>query len=734
MTEPIPADTSTTASMDPVDEETGEAFKTPAEELQSPVTPQETPSGSRPQVPPGYSVSVQTAPTIDTNSPASESRNDWDGVGPSAETTGRDSAHHLIEEDVRGRSPGRPSSPAFRNTSHSLEREPPTPQFDPNHPSRRPSLAGATSIRMPTLPRGQCPGWSDIRPSHYFKLNYAGAQVALTILIACLFTLIKPVQTAWPDNPLFVALAVVICSEPNQTASIRLFAQRLFGVVIAGGLSILILFIDTILPPVSCLSCNWKPYAVAAIIFIFFYTTVTIRETVPAQAYTSKLTDLTFLLTFLVAYDDQRRGEQATYLRPLTRLASIVLGIALTMLGAFLFWPVRVNLVHRIITANLFKEFAGFVYDVMHEGFLGPTETEGSGENGGKSGAENNKPSLAFHGLQGNFNRTDVTIAVEGGMEVLGSQEAVMANAYSAKGKRASRWGNQQRGAEAEELRAAEMEDSDEELDEETVEKRFRTKLHPAAVKILRTLEKERARLEASYQIEFRAADRPHFVPVAPLDQVIRRLRLFFYQIVALYAERLVELRGYRLQNLQGDEAPSNPFWYMAWVEDTKAFCASLSSQNLAFCGPSSSNLPSHESGSFDMVRYVSSVCLAFSDLGDVVLLTTSRARPVPIGAAELEARLEVILRDLIKARDGLEVELLRVREQLTEWKIGGNPQETRSHLSAPGAGLMVPRIASGPVVALRYAFLLRVWEMTETLVSTIYAVERMVRAYNMVT
>ncbi|KAJ3034971.1 hypothetical protein HDV00_004512 [Rhizophlyctis rosea] len=691
------------------------------------------------------------------------------------------------------------------------EAPPPPSDYNPHNPFHRPSLAAAASPSMPTLPKGQIPSWSDLRIKHRLKFNTAGAQVALVILMAASFILIKPIGEIWASNPVYVAMSAIVVAEPKQTASVRLFAQRFLGILLSGAFSIFVLYLDSILPPQGCLHCSWKPYVSALITFIFFYVIVTVRETVPAQAYTSKMVDLTFLITFLSAYDDQRNGiPWDNYTPALTRLGSVALGIMLTMIGAFLFWPVRVNVVHRRITGDLFKDFAGFIYDVLHEGYLTPVKrkpesvaiqiedvdpSDSSDDDSDTATPQTARSSFEPHSLENQFDNTDVTVAVGGGMDVLDSQEAVTAETVRRPRKK-KRWhpnifkkAKKNKKVWFRNLPGSAQESDEEEDDGVITATRFRAKIHPAAVKILRTLEKERARLEASYKVELRMNQSPHFVPTAPLDKVIRRLRLLFYQVVSLYSERLVELRGVRAESRQTMETTSNPFWHTAWVDDTTSLSHSFPSTTAVthptshpyqqpyqspFSPSTATTITDDEI--FDLAKYISSICVTLMDLGDVTLATTSRARAVPVGAAELCARLEVVAREVGRAREGLEGELVRVRG-LINARFDGLGTGIMSPISSRrgstvvggvlsgmgigsgngvggvkglgdvrafgsgGSGGMAVEIGGreksvedglkGSVVALRYALLIRVWEMSESVVGAVYDVERLVRAYN---
>ncbi|KAJ3054717.1 hypothetical protein HK097_001060, partial [Rhizophlyctis rosea] len=518
---------------------------------------------------------------------------------------------------------------------------------------------------MPTLPKGQMPAWSDLRLKHRMKLNKAGAQVAMTILLAASFMLIKPVGEAWASNPVYVAMSAIVVAEPNQTASVRLFAQRLIGVTLSGAFSILILYLDSILPPQGCLHCSWKPYTVAIIIFIFFYFIVTVRETVPAQAYTSKMVDLTFLITFLAAYDDQRNGVPwDNYAPAFTRLGSVALGILLTMIGAFLFWPVRVSVVHRVITGNLFKDFSSFLYDVLREGYLHPSvrlppdsvairieDVDSDSEEDVDSPIGRDRVDSNI--LKEHSDRTNGVVVTDG-MEVLGSQNATTAETMTRPPKKKwhpnmHQWKKKKKKVYFRNLTGSAQESDEEEDDGVLTATRFRSKIHPAAVKILRTLEKERARLEASYQVEFRA--------------------------IALYGDRLVELRGLAAESRQNLETTTNPFWHAAWVDDTTALTESFPAPSEP--SPPTASTPTYSYGTqppfpgaanetdecFDLAKYVSSLCVTLMDLGDITLATTSRARAVPVGAAELCARLEVVTTEVGRARENLEAELMRIRK-----------------------------------------------------------------------
>lgn len=162
-------------------------------------------------------------------------------------------------------------------------------------------LGPRRTTAFPTVPRGELPNWREIKGklTRLVGFNHAGAQVGLTIILVALFTLIKPIHQKFPTNSIYIVIASVIVAEPNQTASVRLFTQRLIGIVAAGLLSLAVLGLDALVPPKNCLDCLWKPYAVGLTLFIFIYVCVSVRESVPGQAYTSKLTDLTFVITLV---------------------------------------------------------------------------------------------------------------------------------------------------------------------------------------------------------------------------------------------------------------------------------------------------------------------------------------------------------------------------------------------------------------------------------------------------
>ena len=254
------------------------------------------------------------------------------------------------------------------------------------------------------------------------------------------------------------------------------------------------------------------------------------------------MVDLTFLITFLAAYDDQRNGiPWNNYAPAFTRLGSVALGILLTMIGAFLFWPVRVSVVHRVITGNLFKDFSAFLYDVLREGYLHPSvrlpedavgiqieDAEAEFDSDVDSPIE--KDRVDSNTLKHQADQENEMTVNREGMDVLGSQNIAAAETMKRPARKKwhpnmHHWKKKKKKMYFRNLSGSAQESDEEEDGGVLTATRFRSKIHPEAVKILRTLEKERARLEASYQVEFRASERPHIVSVAPLDRVIRRLR-----------------------------------------------------------------------------------------------------------------------------------------------------------------------------------------------------------------
>ncbi|KAJ3157214.1 hypothetical protein HDU89_002626 [Geranomyces variabilis] len=540
--------------------------------------------------------------------------------------------------------------------------------------------------------------WRELRGrlDKYLKINGAGAQVASCILMTSLFTLINPLEDRFPTNTVYLVIATVVIAAPNQTISVRLYAQRLIGVVVAGLLSLIVLGLDALIEPRNCLECSYKPYAVGLILFFFIYCSASVRESIPGQAYTSKLTDLTFVITLLGAYDDLRKdSDTPRYATPLARMASMVVGLFLTMIGSSIFWPIRVNLVHRVITGNLFKDMSSYLHDLIHEGYLqDPSRI----------------PLMTDQGRMSNqWGGTVESIAVPGGMDVIGSEEAAAAPRLAL--DRTQRVGprtaigmvfgsrhrppppsnNEERDARRSndgqrhptavpsfppsadplildlpasspipygarqsqwELMFEDALDKDGDYD---LVKNFHEKTHPAAVHIIRTLEKERARLEASYQVEVRWTQRPHFIRIGPLNQVIRRLRLLFYQLTGLYSDRLITLRALSPRFLDSAHISPNSsmsVWVSTWMADAVALLHVLHA---------SSTDPNR---TFTLEGYSAALCNALVNLGEVVLWTTTQGHRI-IGAAELAARLAVTVDDVLKERGNLEEELLRLRALL---------------------------------------------------------------------
>ncbi|KAI9100639.1 hypothetical protein DFS34DRAFT_495419 [Phlyctochytrium arcticum] len=440
---------------------------------------------------------------------------------------------------------------------------PPTSSFGTVLPNGPPTAPATTSPNRssfsrtgqghnPTLPPGQAPNWREIKGNirRIVKFNRSGAQVACTILLVSLLSLIKPLEERFPSNTVYVVIAAIVVAEPNQTASLRLLMQRLIGVLIAGVVSLAILGLDAIVWPQNCLNCSYKPYVVGGLLFVFIYIVVSVRESVPGQAYSSKLMDLTFVVLLLGAYNDLLKSpDSPRYAPPLARMASVVVGVALTTAGAFIFWPQRLTVVHRVVTAKLFKDMASYFHDLVENGYTSlPSHP-------------NDAFNQSIYRLEPGWTATTRTIAVEGGMEVLGSQEAVTAQGEHRSKKKSPKsrpgvgglfgrqppvpvpvpdieTGSIQQPSEvncgssvASEPAFADwgriMTDTTipELEDHPDLARKFHEKTHPAAVHIIRTLEKERARLEASYKVEVRWTQTPHFVPIGPLDQVIRRLR-----------------------------------------------------------------------------------------------------------------------------------------------------------------------------------------------------------------
>ncbi|TPX60232.1 hypothetical protein PhCBS80983_g01949 [Powellomyces hirtus] len=564
----------------------------------------------------------------------------------------------------------------------------------------------------PTQPHEQPPNWREVKGKleRYFKINSAGAQVAFTVLLVALFTLINPLEDRFPTNTVYIVIATVIVASPNQTISVRLYTQRLIGVVVAGVLSLAVLGLDALVAPRYCLDCSYKPYAVGFILFFFIYCSVSLRESIPGQAYTSKLTDMTFVITLLGAYDDLRKNpESQRYAPPLARMASMVVGLLLTMIGASIFWPVRVNLVHRIETGNLFKEMASYFHDLIHEGYLkDPSQI----------------PHLSDHRrMSAQWGGTVESIAVGGGMDVIGSEEAAAAprltldRTQKVRTRSAMGWvfgdvpppaasapptpppsstppsGSRDThspvvidmpvsGAPVDnptlwqQMFEDALDKGHSDSDGPDIVKTFHEKTHPAAVHIIRTLEKERARLEASYQVEVRWTQRPHFIPIAPLTQVIRRLRLLYYQLSGLYSDRLITLRALSPRFLESAHLATNSSmseWVTTWMSDAVALMHVINSS-------------STDPALFSMERYTSTLCKALIDLGDVVLWTTSQGQRI-IGSAELAARLEVTVEEVLEKRDALEEELLRIRKQLLESDSAASPASS----SSPPASSSLP-------------------------------------------
>ncbi|KAJ3017915.1 hypothetical protein HKX48_003285 [Thoreauomyces humboldtii] len=630
------------------------------------------------------------------------------------------------------------------------------------------------------------------RLERYFKINSAGAQVAFTVLLVALFTLISPLEDRFPTNTVYIVVATVVVASPNQPISIRLYTQRLIGVTVAGILSLIVLGLDALVAPRNCLDCSYKPYAVGIILFCFIYCSVSLRESIPGQAYTSKLTDLTFVITLLGAYDDLRKDPGSKrYAPPLARMASMIVGLLLCMAGSSVFWPVRVNLVNRVVTGNLLKDMAAYFHDLIHEGYLhDPTKL----------------PVISnFTRMTAQWGGTVESIAVGGGMDVIGSEEAAaaprLALTRSEKkrplgaigwvfGQSSTAPADPERGGPdlmVDELAVASgtaRPTTWEQILEHTLEgshlpgddeddpvKSFHEKTHPAAVHILRTLEKERARLEASYQVEVRWTQQPHFIPIAPLNQVIRRLRLLFYQLSGLYSDRLITLRALSPRFLDSaalaDDSSCSP-WVKLWVQDA------VSLMHLMHSSASSS---STDPAAFSLERYTASLCNALISLGDIVLWTTSQGHRI-IGTAELAAKLKVTVEEVLARRTVLETELLRIRGEILAATLDNPPNDLLMDHPPPvppapaaaaasssgsratgrvfGATMgktppvtPLPRTfgiededdddyghnPAGPattraILAFQYSSFVKLWEITEVVLSTARAVGKLIKVY----
>ncbi|KAI8819811.1 uncharacterized protein EV422DRAFT_532348 [Fimicolochytrium jonesii] len=646
------------------------------------------------------------------------------------------------------------------------------------------NLLGNTNTN-PTLSPGHKSNWRETKEKLHrnFKVNSAGAQVAFTIVLVALFTLINPLQDAAPTNTLYLPIAAIVVASPNQTISVRLYTQRLIGVFVAGCAALAVLGLDAVIPPKSCIDCAWKPYAVGIILFAFIYGSVSIRESVPGQAYTSKLTDLTFIITLLGAYDDLKKNpDSARYAPPLGRMASMVFGLLLTMFGASVFWPVRVNLVHRITAGNLFKDMASYFKDLVEQGYV----------------RELPEMLTLYTRPRMYSKRTDTTesIAVAGGMDVIGSEEAAAAPRLKVRENGTPRFtkgssmawllgrpephdvehGNQ----DVEEINTDAPEETkspweralddvlkDDDHDPNDIVLQFHQKTHPIAVGIIRTLEKERARLEASYQVEVRLHQKPHFVPVAPLTQVIRRLRLLFYQLSGLYSDRLITLRALSPRFLDSSYITENTAlseWVAVWMQDATSMIKLMHARSQQAEGGTA----------FSMQKYSLSLCNALTDIGEIVLLTTVQGARV-IGSAELAARLAVTVNELVARRHFLEAELLAMRKQLIDGpplvfprlrdetheqpELGAGPSATsarpqfqsqpseghgsrvfghqqpsssRAFPPAPELGNVAAAQAENQaILAFQYSTYIHVWEITEVVLSSARAVGKLIKVYS---
>ncbi|KAJ3161835.1 hypothetical protein HDU86_006606 [Geranomyces michiganensis] len=618
------------------------------------------------------------------------------------------------------------------STGHSSEAELlSSPARDADETSTLGPGGGGPSWRRPQ-------SWRELRGrlDKYLKINAAGAQVASCILMTSLFTLINPLEDHFPTNTVYLVIATVVIAAPNQTISVRLYTQRLIGVVVAGLLSLIVLGLDALVAPRSCLECSYKPYAVGLILFFFIYCSASVRESIPGQAYTSKLTDLTFVITLLGAYDDLRKEpDSARYAPPLARMASMIAGLFLTMIGSAIFWPIRVNLVHRVITGNLFKDMSSYLHDLIHEGYLqDPAKI----------------PLMTDQARMSNqWGGTVESIAVAGGMHVIGSEEAAAAPRLALDrtqrvgprtaigmvfGTRSPASGNENAASDSSHVRTDShmrhatagpvlppsanplildlptnspippygtrqsqwelmFEDALDRDGAYDLVKNFHEKTHPAAVHIIRTLEKERARLEASYQVEIRFTQRPHFIRIGPLNQVIRRLRLLFYQLTGLYSDRLITLRALSPRFLDSAHISPNSsmsVWVSTWMADAVALMHVLYA---------SSTDPNR---TFTLEAYSASLCNALVNLGEVVLWTTTQGHRI-IGAAELAARLAVTVDDVLKERSNLEEELLRLRALLMAAPPAEGEDTATAAAQQGDTGLPLPSHATASAAAAPY-------------------------------
>lgn len=363
----------------------------------------------------------------------------------------------------------------------------------------------------------------------------------------------------------------------------------------------LVLYLDSISSPTSGLdSPPWKPALIALLLMIATYTITALRTLNPQVGYFDRVTLLTIHILLLTQIYNQsinanfNSSPSTSLSSAMLRAGLIALGIVIPMAGSLLFFPLTISMARNRAVQRCLTDLAEFWQNLYTFGLAVDPSLLLPKERNISRMAE--------------LNSTRLTISTKpnsaAGTASSGSKSPSHQTPPPPR--------NEHEGTDLE-MKAGGPSSNNETIhlfrDSHITassflspEQQLRKQVHPISISIIRTLERERERLEVGVERDFRFVNqRPKvkiinppslsplltlllsptkFIPIKPVDQVVRRLRNLYYHLISIYIDRLGTFK--LLSSLQDDSGLTSlsPRFFEGLVQDQSILFSFLFSED----------------------------------------------------------------------------------------------------------------------------------------------------------
>ncbi|PHZ12565.1 uncharacterized protein RHIMIDRAFT_282546 [Rhizopus microsporus ATCC 52813] len=201
--------------------------------------------------------------------------------------------------------------------------------------------------------------------------NRYAFQMAVAFTIAALFVVIDPVSKVF-HNPFWMGVAVVTVLDNTVGGFLTLSIQRIFGTIIGGSASIIII---TITRAIFNLQWDWRAEVVLCILMfiqIFFISKI---KLIPNYSYAGSIGLLTTVIILLSGYEEiTHEGLSSAAQLGAWRVCNMIIGVLIAMVASCCVFPARAIGVMRTNlgksmdeAANLYERSAEYYLDLTQD-------------------------------------------------------------------------------------------------------------------------------------------------------------------------------------------------------------------------------------------------------------------------------------------------------------------------------------------------------------------------------